>query len=104
MSGQLFQVWGSFHYDKNAKTRDAHIIRIRPVAVLLGYGEPQILDVFKNTLHNRLFWVLFPILSWLGSWSTARITPKPDLVPKNKYAEQEQEQEFVYLEPGQRHA
>ena len=34
--------------------------RIRQVAALLSYGEPQILEVFKNTLPNRLYWVLFP--------------------------------------------
>ena len=28
---------------------------------MLGYGEPQILEVFKNTIPNRLYWTLFPI-------------------------------------------
>ena len=32
------------------------------VATLLGYQEPQILEVFKNTLPIRLYWVLFPIM------------------------------------------
>ena len=36
-------------------------MQIRQVAVLLGYGEPQILDVFKNTLPTKLYWILFPI-------------------------------------------
>ena len=27
----------------------------------MGYGEPQILEVFKNTLPTKLYWVLFPI-------------------------------------------
>ena len=31
------------------------------MTALLGYGEPQIIEVFKNTLPNRLYWVLFPI-------------------------------------------
>ena len=31
------------------------------VATLLGYGEPQIIEVFKNTLVTKLYWVLFPI-------------------------------------------
>ena len=31
------------------------------VATLLGYGKPQILEVFKNTLSTKLYWVLFPI-------------------------------------------
>ena len=34
---------------------------IRQVATLLGYGEPQILEVFKNTLPTKLYWILFPI-------------------------------------------
>ena len=28
---------------------------------LLGYGEPQVLEVFKNTLPTKLYWILFPI-------------------------------------------
>ena len=31
------------------------------VATILGYGEPQILYVFKNTLPTKLYWILFPI-------------------------------------------
>ena len=34
---------------------------MRQVATLLGYGEPQILEVFKNTLPTKLYWILFPI-------------------------------------------
>ena len=34
---------------------------IRQVATLLGYGEHQVLKVFKNTLPMRLYWVLFSI-------------------------------------------
>ena len=36
------------------------MIGIRQVATLLGYGEPQILEVFKNTLPTKLYWILFP--------------------------------------------
>ena len=36
-------------------------MHIRQVATLLGYGQSQILEVFKNTLPTRLYWVLFPI-------------------------------------------
>ena len=28
----------------------------------MGYQEPQILEVFKNTLPTELYWVLFPIM------------------------------------------
>ena len=54
-------MWRSFHYDENVETPDAYVMRIRQVARLLGYGELQMLEVFKNTIPNRLYWVLFPI-------------------------------------------
>ena len=34
---------------------------ITHVTTLLGYGEPQFLEVFKNTFPTKLYWVLFPI-------------------------------------------
>ena len=40
---------------------DAYVTRIRQVARLLGCGELQVLEVFRNTVPNRLYWVLFPI-------------------------------------------
>ena len=61
MREQLFHTWMSFHYDENVKTPDAYIIRIKQVARLLGYEDLQVLDVFKNTVPNRLYWLLFPI-------------------------------------------
>ena len=41
---------------------DTYVNRIRQVAYLLGYQEPQILEVFKNTLSKKLYWILFPIM------------------------------------------
>ena len=58
---QLFHAWRSFHFDENAETIDAYIHHIRQVANLLGYQDPQILEVFKNTLPSKLYWVFFPI-------------------------------------------
>ena len=57
---QLFHAWRSFSYDANTETIDAYVTYIRLVAVLLGYGEPQILEVYKNTLPTTLYWILFP--------------------------------------------
>ena len=58
---QLFHAWRSFTFDENTETIDSYGIRIRQVATLLGYVEPQILEVFKNTLPTKLYWILFPM-------------------------------------------
>ena len=42
-------------------TIDAYVNRIKQVAVLLNYGEPQILELFKNTLPSKFYWILFSI-------------------------------------------
>ena len=58
---QLFHVWRFFNFNENTESVDAYFTHIRQVAALLGYGEPQILEVFKNTLPTKLYWILFPI-------------------------------------------
>ena len=50
---QLFHVWRSFTFDENTETIDSYVIQIRQLSNLLGYGEPQILEVFKNTLPTK---------------------------------------------------
>ena len=57
---QLFHVWRSFNFDENTETKDECVICFRQVATLLGYGEPQILEVFKNTLPTKLYWRFIP--------------------------------------------
>ena len=56
---QLFHALRSFTFDENAETIDSSVTHIRQVVTLLGYGEPQILEVFKNTLPTKLYWILF---------------------------------------------
>ena len=63
---------GHFISDENAETIDAYVNRIRQVANVLGYQEPQILEVFKNTLPTRLYWVLFPIMDLRQAVETAK--------------------------------
>ena len=60
-SEQLFHACRLFHFDENTETIDSYVTYIRQVGTCLGYGEPQILEVFKNTLPTKLCWVLFPI-------------------------------------------
>ena len=58
---QLFHACQSFHSDENTELIDSYVIHIVQVATLLGNGEPQMLEVFKNTLPTKIYWVLFPI-------------------------------------------
>ena len=69
---QLFHTSRSFHFDENTETIDAYVNHIRQVVTLLGYQEPQILEVFKNTLHTKLYWVLFPIMDLRQVVETAK--------------------------------
>ena len=38
----------------------------------VGYGEPQILEVFKNTLPTKLYLILFPIEDLRHAVETAK--------------------------------
>ena len=75
---QLFHAWRMFHFDENAKTIDAYVQRIRKVVTMLNYGEPQILEVFKNTMPSHLYWVLFPNenLQWQWKWQKGYLQKK----------------------------
>ena len=69
---QYFHVWRSFQYDENTDTIDSYILKIKQVAPLLNYGEPEILELFKNTLPNKLYWILFPINNLREAVDTAK--------------------------------
>ena len=69
---QLFHAWRSFMFDENTETIDSYVIWIRQIANLLGYGELQILEVFKNTLPTKLYWILFPIEDLRQAVDTAK--------------------------------
>ena len=47
-------------------------MQIRQVAPLLGYGEPQVLEVFKYTLPTKLYWILFTIEGLRQAVETAK--------------------------------
>ena len=68
----MFHAWRSFTFDENTKTIDSYVLRIRQVTTLLGYREPQILEVFKNTLPTKLYWILFPIENLRQAVDTAK--------------------------------
>ena len=56
---QYFHVWRSFQFDENIDTIDSYIHKVKQVATLLNYGEPQILELFKNTLPSRLYYMVY---------------------------------------------
>ena len=39
---------------------DTYVTRIMQVARLLGYGEPQVLEVFKNTVPKQVVLGIIP--------------------------------------------
>ena len=58
---QYFHAWRSFQFDEATNTIDGYIQKVKQVAVLLDYGDPQILELFKNTLPSRLSYMLYCI-------------------------------------------
>ena len=72
MREQLFHAWRSFHFDENTETIDTYLMCMRQVAALIGHGEPQNLEVFKNTLPTRKYWILFSIESLRQALETAK--------------------------------
>ena len=58
---QYFQAWRSFQFDEATVMIDGYIQKVKQVAALLDYGEPQILELFKNTLPSRLYYMLYQI-------------------------------------------
>ena len=69
---QYFHVSRSFCYDENEDTIDSYILKVKQVASLLNYGEPEILELFKNTLPSKLYWILFPISNLREAIDTAK--------------------------------
>ena len=59
---QLFHVWRSFHYDVNAEMIDAYVNRIKHMAILLNYGEPHILELFKTPYLADYIGFCFPLI------------------------------------------
>ena len=69
---QYFHVWRSFQFDENADTIDSYIHKVKQVATLLNYGEPQIIELFKNTLPNRLYYMVYNITDLREAIETAK--------------------------------
>ena len=77
---QYFHVRRLFRYDENEDTIDSYTLKVKQMASLLNYGEPEILELFKNTLPSKLYWILFPINNLRQAVDTAkRVMNKEEL-------------------------
>ena len=59
-------------WDSSVYLSRKYVIHIRQLGTLLGYGQLQILEVFKNTLPTKLYWILFPINDLRQAVETAK--------------------------------
>ena len=81
---QYFHIWRSFHYDESTDAIDSYVSRVKQVAALLNYGEPQILELFKNTLPSRLYYMLYPIDELRAAVETAKRVLTKEKIDKQR--------------------
>ena len=61
MREQYFHIWRYFQLDEATDTIDGYLYKVKHVAALLDYGDLEILELFKNTLPCRLYYLLYHI-------------------------------------------
>ena len=49
----------NFCFDENVDTIDSYVTRIKQVAALLNYGDLELLELLRNTLPNRLYYLIY---------------------------------------------
>ena len=81
---QCFHVWRSFQFDEATDTIDGYIHKVKQVAALLNYGEPQILELFENTLPSRLYYLLYQIDNLNAVIETAKRILTKEKIDKQK--------------------
>ena len=69
---QYFCQWRSFYFDENADSIDSYDTRVSQCVAMLNHGEPQILELLKNTLPSRMYPMLFPIDNLRDAVTTAK--------------------------------
>ena len=69
---QYFHAWRSFQFDESTDTIDSYIHKVKQVAALLVYGESQILELFKNTLPSKLYYMVYHINNLREAVETAK--------------------------------
>ena len=81
---QYFHAWRSFQFDENADTINSYIHKVKQVAALLNYGEPQILELFKNTLPSRLYYMVYSINKLREAVKTEKCMLTKEQIDKHK--------------------
>ena len=81
---QYFHIWRSFQFDEATDTIDGYIHKVKQVATLLDYGDPQILELFKNTLPSRLYYLLYHIDNPNATIETAQQILTKEKIDKQK--------------------
>ena len=64
---------------------DGYIHKVKQVAALLDYGESQMLELFKNTLPSRFYYLLYQIDNLNAMIGTAKqILTKEKIIGKGQ--------------------
>ena len=51
---QYFHVWRSFRYDENEYIIDSYILKVKQVASLLNYGEPENFRIIQKHIAKQV--------------------------------------------------
>ena len=81
---QYFHAWRSFQFDESRDTIDSYIHKVKQVAVVLNYGQPQILELFKNILPSKLYYVVYHINNLREALETAKHMLTKEQIDKQK--------------------
>ena len=81
---QYFHASRSFQFDESTDTIDSYIQKVKQVAALLNYGEPQILELFKNTLPSKLYYIVYHINNLREAVETAKHILTKEQIDKQK--------------------
>ena len=81
---EYFHAWRSFQFDEATDTIDGYIYKVLQVAALLDYDDLKILELFKNTLPSRLYYLLYHIDNLNVTKETAKWILTKEKIDKQK--------------------
>ena len=81
---QFFHQWRSFSFDENTDNIDSYVTKVSQCAAFLNYGEPQILELLKNTHPSKLYPILFPEGNLRDTVTTAKRVLTKEMIDRQK--------------------